>query len=185
MPGFPDAPLTGPGSELQLTLEGGAVAHGGIVLGYGPEPAGSAALELLGEVLGEHELEVGEEPEPLELALAPAGAPVENLFLAGERLAARAASPATRKQYASIYRNFGDWLRAELDRSPVTSDLTGDAIAAFGRHLETAGGSGGGSASATRRVYLNMVRALARDHGLEQEADRVRVPRHRPGRRRR
>jgi len=89
---------------------------------------------------------------------------------------------ATRKQYASVYRTFGDWLRAELDRPPVTSDLTGDAIAAFGRRLETAGGRGGGPAApATRRVYLNMIRALARDLGLEQEADHVRVPRHRAG----
>ena len=102
--------------------------------------------------------------------------------MAVERLAARAASLATRKQYASIYRTFSDWLRAELDRPPTTSDLTGDAIGAFGRHLEVTGGRGGGPAStATRRVYLNMVRAPARDLGLEQEADRVRVPRHRAG----
>jgi len=64
----------------------------------------------------------GEALEPeLPLALAGAGAREENLYLAGERLAVRAASPATRKQYASIYRTFGDWLRAELDRPPVTS----------------------------------------------------------------
>ncbi|MEJ7785602.1 MAG: hypothetical protein WKF96_12425 [Solirubrobacteraceae bacterium] len=45
------------------------------------------------------------------------------------------------------------------------------------------GGRGGGPAStATRRVYLNMVRALARDLGLEEEAVRVRVPRLRAGR---
>jgi len=111
-----------------------------------------------------------------------AGEGAVNLYLAGERLAARAASPATRKQYASIYRSFGDWLRDALDRPPVTSDLTGDAIGAFGRHLERAGGRGGGPAApATRRVYLNMVRALARDLGLAEEADRVRVPRHRAG----
>ncbi len=180
MTGFADAPLIGPGSELQLTLDGRAVADVDVVLEYRPEPAGSAALEFLGELLDEHE--VGEEPDPLGLALAPAGAREENLYVAGERLAARAASPATRKQYASIYRTFGDWLRAELDRPPVTSDLTGDAIAAFGRHLEVHGGRGGGPASpATRRVYLNMVRALARDLGLQEEADRVRVPRHRAG----
>lgn len=67
------------------------------------------------------------------MVLASPGAREENLYVAGERLAARAASPATRRQYASIYRTFGDWLRGQLARPPVTSDLTGDAIAAFGR----------------------------------------------------
>ncbi len=101
-------------------------------------------------------LEVGEEAEALELdvALARVGAREENLYVAGKRLAARAASPATRRQYASIYRTFGDWLRAELGRPPTTSDLTADAIAAFARHLETSGGRGGGPASpATRRIF--------------------------------
>jgi len=149
------------------------------VLEAGPAPSAAASVGYAGELLDE--LEVGEGLE-LELALAPAGASEENLYLAGERLAARAASPATRKQYASIYRSFGDWLRDELDRPPVTSDLTGDAIGAFGRHLKQTGGRGGGPAApATRRVYLNMVRALARDLGLQAEADRVRVPRHRAG----
>ena len=98
------------------------------------------------------------------------------IYVAGERLAARAASPATRRQYASIYRTFGDWLRGELGHPPTTADLTADAIAAVARHLETSGGRGGGPASpATRRIYVNMVRALARDAGLAEEADRVRA----------
>jgi len=150
MTGFADAPPVGPGSELQLSIDGDAGPPVDVVLEGGPGPA-AAAIEVL-----EQELEVGEAEQvlELELALAPAGAREENLYLAGERLAARAASPATRRQYASIYRTFGDWLRAELDRPPVTSDLTGDAIAAFGRRLETAGGRGGGPAApATRRVY--------------------------------
>jgi hypothetical protein len=51
-------------------------------------------------------------------ALAPArtGDEVgeENLFAVGPLLAARAATPATRTQYASIYRAFGDWLVEQL-----------------------------------------------------------------------
>ena len=69
-----------------------------------------------------------------------------NLFAVAERLASRAASPATRKQYASIYRSFGDWLMTELGRPPVVDDVNADAIAAWARHLETrvrgAGGAG-------------------------------------------
>ena len=140
MTGFPDAPLVGPGTELQLTLDGRAVPHEEVVAEALLEPA--AAVVATAELIDG--LDVGEEADALELdlALARVGAREENLFLAGERLAARAASPATRKQYASIYRSFGDWLRGELDRPPVTSDLTGDAIAAFGRHLEVRGGRG-------------------------------------------
>jgi hypothetical protein len=37
----------------------------------------------------------------------------ENLYAAGERIALRAASPSTRRQYGPIYRAFGDWLRAQ------------------------------------------------------------------------
>ncbi len=177
MASFADAPLIGPGSELQLTIDGGAVAHEHVVAEAVLEPPAAAGKLIDG-------LEVGEEAEALELdlALARVGAREKNLYVAGERLAARAASPATRRQYASIYRTFGDWLRGELERPPTTSDLTADAIAAFARHLETSGGRGGGPASpATRRIYVNMVRALARDAGLAEEADRVRVPRHRAG----
>jgi integrase len=79
----------------------------------------------------------------------------ENLFALGERLAARAAAPSTRKQYAAVYRSFGDWLLSELGRAPTTADLRPDAVAAWHRHLETGGGRGGGPAApATRRIYL-------------------------------
>ena len=55
-------------------------------------------------------------------------------------------------------------------------------IAAYGRHLFARGGRGGGPAApATVRVYLSMIRALARDLGLEEAVDGVRVPRHEPG----
>ena len=44
------------------------------------------------------------------------------------------------------------------------------------------GGRGGRPAApATVRVYLSMVRALARDLGREAQAAEVRVPRHEPG----
>ena len=41
-------------------------------------------------------------------ALAPAGLDERNLFGEAERIAARAASVSTRRQYASIFRGFGD-----------------------------------------------------------------------------
>ena len=106
----------------------------------------------------------------------------ENLYVAGERIALRAASASTRRQYGSIYRAFGDWLRGELGRPPTVEDFDGDAIAAYARHLETSGGRGGQPAAlATRRVYLSMVRALARELGADDVAAGVKVPRHRAG----
>jgi hypothetical protein len=72
--------------------------------------------------------------------------------------------PAPRRQYAAIFRAFGDWLAAQLGRPPTVGDLDVDVIAAYGRHLATAGGRGGRPAApATVRVYLSMIRALARD----------------------
>lgn len=191
MAAFPDRPLVGPGAEPQLTLDGRAVAHEDVVAAAAPVVASSptAALVDLGPALVLEELEFDAEDEQggQEVALdeslsgAPARVP-ENLYALGERVAARAASPATRRQYGTIYRSFGDWLRGELGRPPSTIDFTADAIAAWGRHLEQHGGRRGGPAApATRRIYLNMVRALAREAGLEDQADLVRVPRHRAG----
>ena len=55
-------------------------------------------------------------------------------------------------------------------------------IAAYGRHLATAGGRGGRPAApATVRVYVSMVRALARELDRPDEAAGVRIPRHEPG----
>jgi len=185
MTGFPDAPLVGPGSELQLSLDGRAVLHRDVVAEGGPEPsAATAEGELVDAVLAE--LEVGEgQREELELELVTAAAVLagrENLFLAGERVAGRAASPATRRQYASIHRAFGDWLMGELGRPPLVRDMDADAIAAYSRHLEARGGRGGRPAApATRRVYVTAVRALARALG-RPDADDVRVPGHKPGR---
>jgi integrase len=105
-----------------------------------------------------------------------------NLFGEADRIAARAASAGTRRQYAAIFRAFGDWLQREFGRPPVVGDLDTDVIAAYGRYLATTGGRGGRPAApATSRVYMSMVRALARDLGRHEEIAGVRVPRHEPG----
>lgn len=105
-----------------------------------------------------------------------------NLFAEADRIAARASSPGTRRQYAAIYRTFAHWLREQLGRPPVVGDLDADVIAAYGRHLATSGGRGGRPAApATARVYVSMVRALARQLGREDAIAEVRAPRHQPG----
>jgi hypothetical protein len=63
MTGFPDAPLIGPSSELQLTIDDGAAAH--------EEAVAEALLEPAAAVADVGGLEVGEEAEALELDLAP------------------------------------------------------------------------------------------------------------------
>jgi hypothetical protein len=83
--------------------------------------------------------------ESLDVALIPPPAvsfEARNLFGEAERIAARAATASTRRQYASIFRSFGDWLAAELGRPPVVGDLDADAIAAYRRHLMSRGGRG-------------------------------------------
>jgi integrase len=115
-------------------------------------------------------------------APAPLGMEQRNLFGEAKRIAARAASASTRRQYASIFRAFGDWLAGELGRPPLVGDLDTDVIAAYGRYLACAGGRGGRPAApATTRVYVSMVRALAHDLGREEQVQGVRVPRHEPG----
>jgi integrase len=125
------------------------------------------------------------ECEPAELVVsAPGVDPLaqRNLFGEAERIAARAATAGTRRQYAAIYRTFGDWLTTQLGRPPRVADLDADVIAAYGRHLATAGGRGGRPAApATARVYVSMVRALARQLGREDQIADVRAPRHHPG----
>ena len=154
-------------SELQLSLA--AVAD--------------SELELV-----DSELVTSVTPAAPSVALSPSPPPVppalheRNLFAEAERIAARAATASTRRQYGAIFRSFGDWLASELGRPPVVGDLDADVIAAYGRHLGTAGGRGGRAAApATVRVYLSMVRALASDLGLDEAAADVRVPRHEPG----
>ncbi len=115
-------------------------------------------------------------------APAPLGLEQRNLFGEAERIAARAALASTRGQYASVFRAFGDWLGGELGRPPVVGDLDTDVIAAYARHVARGGGRGGRAAApATARVYLSMIRALARDLGREDQVDGVRVPRYEPG----
>ena len=58
-----------------------------------------------------------------------------NLFAVAEQLAARAATPSTRRQYAAIYRSFGDW-PGRVGRPPVVGDL--DAIVALDRAVAAA-----------------------------------------------
>jgi integrase/recombinase XerD len=160
--GFEDAPLVGPGSELQLTIDGRPVPHDEVL----------AELQVVSRA-GARETTAVEVGEGLEHA---------NLFAVAEQLTARAATPSTRRQYAAIYRSFGDWLRAQLGRPPTVADVHADAIAAYARFLETAGGRGGGPAApATRRIYLSMIRALARELGRPDVAAGVKVPRHKAG----
>ncbi len=114
--------------------------------------------------------------------LAPSGFEQRNLFGEAERIAARAAAAGTRRQYGAIFRAFGEWLAGELGRPPLVGDLDTDVIAAYARHMATAGGRGGRPAApATARVYVSMIRALARDLGREDQIEGVRVPRHDPG----
>lgn len=50
MTGFADAPLVGPGSELQLTLDGRAVPHHDVVAAEGgPESSAAVTVEHVGE----------------------------------------------------------------------------------------------------------------------------------------
>ena len=115
--------------------------------------------------------------------MVAAGELVErNLFGEAGRIAARAATAGTRRQYAAIYRAFAQWLREQLGRPPVVGDLDADVIAAYSRHLATSGGRGGRPAApATARVYVSTVRALARQLDREQAIADVRTPRHEPG----
>lgn len=71
MVGFADAPLIGPGSELQLTSDGDVVPHPDVVAAAVLEPAEDVTAAAVLEELG-----AGEKAEALELelALAPAGA---------------------------------------------------------------------------------------------------------------
>jgi len=146
-----------------------------------------AAVEA-GEELELVDATLVEAPAPLPASLSPSPPPsaprleARNLFAEAERVAARAASPSTRRQYGAIFRAFGDWLAGELGRPPVVGDLDANVIAAYGRHLAASGGRGGRPAApATARVYLSMIRAFARDLGLEDTVAAVRVPRHEPG----
>jgi len=113
--------------------------------------------------------------EPTQLAAT-------HLQIAGELIARRAPRSSSARQYAFTYSVFCTWLQAELGRPPLVADLTADTAAAYARHLETRGGRGGGRASAaTRRQRLVLIRALARQLGLETTAAQIQPLRHRTG----
>jgi hypothetical protein len=117
-------------------------------------------------------------------AAVPTPAAMGERYLAAEadRIAARASTAGTRRQYGSIYRSFATWLAAQLGRPPLVGDLDADVIAAYGRHLTARGGRRSAPAApATVRVYVSMIRALASELGLKDQAADVRVPRHEPG----
>jgi len=63
------------------------------------------------------------------VVLEPSVLEQRNLFGEAERIAGRAASAGTRRQYASIFRAFGDWLAGKLGRPPAVGDLDADVIA--------------------------------------------------------
>src|SRR4051812_21661800 len=115
---FGDAPRVGAGSELNLTFGGHVVPRVDGLVGRDGEGVPRA-------------------PAP---SRRPGGEGFErrNPFVVAEQRAARAATASTRRQYAAIYRSFGDWLRSELARPRVVGDLDGDVIAAYARYLQTA-----------------------------------------------
>ena len=126
--------------------------------------------------------ELADAPAIAAPAPASGGLGERNLFGEAQRIAARAASASTRRQYAAIFGAFGDWLAGELHRPPLVGDLDADVLAAYARHLATAGGRGGRPAApATARVYMSMIRALARGLGRGEQTAEVRIPRHEPG----
>jgi hypothetical protein len=98
MAGLGDRRLVGPGLELQLTIDGRAVPHDEVL----------AELQFLARASA-RETTTGDVGEGLEPA---------SLYAVAEQLAARAATPSTRRRYAAISRSFGDWLREQLGRPP-------------------------------------------------------------------
>ena len=144
----------------------------------------AAAPTLLGDAAVELELVDAELVHDRAGDVPPAGPPLEerNFFAEAQRIAQRAATPATRRQYAAIYRSFGGWLTSQLGRPPLVRDLDADVLAAYGRHLAVAGGRDGGPAApATIRVYMSLARACARALGQGDAVDGVGIPRHQPG----
>ena len=85
----------------------------------------------------------------------PSALEERNLFAEAERIAARAASASTRRQYGAIFRALGDWLAGELGRPPLVGDLDADVVAAYGRDLTSRGGRSGGDSV---RVCFRVVR---------------------------
>ena len=96
--------------ELQLSLTG---------------PNGDDELEVV-----DAELVASAAPVAWLPALSPSPPPsapdleVRNLFAEAERIAARAASASTRRQYRAIFRAFGDWLADDSAARPWSAIST-------------------------------------------------------------
>ncbi|MGO9900582.1 MAG: hypothetical protein ACLP0J_12990 [Solirubrobacteraceae bacterium] len=67
---------------------------------------------------------------------AAGGLEERNLFGEAQRIVARAASASTRRQYAAIFRAFGDWLAGEFGRPPLVGDLAGSPASCGKDHRE-------------------------------------------------
>jgi hypothetical protein len=111
-------------------------------------------------------------PPPIPPALG-----ARNLFAEAERIASRVASATARRQVRGDFRAFGDWLGGEFGRPRWSAISNNDVIAAYGWHRAK---PWAGVACVRRRwrpcACLAMVRALARDLGLEDVVEDVRVP---------
>ena len=125
------------------------------------------------------------EPTPVPVPSAEGHVVVEladrNLFREADRIAARASSPGTTRQYVAINRAFPHSLREQLGRPPVVANLDADVIAAYGRHLATSGGEGrtSGRARNCARVCVDGPRARPQ-LGREDAIAEVRAPAPRP-----
>jgi hypothetical protein len=114
-------------------------------------------------------------------APARSGSEQRNLFGEAERIAARAASASTRRQYASIFRAFGDWLGGELGR-PARGRGSGHGRDRRLRAPPRERRRPRASCRAGHHARVStMIRALAHDLGREDQVQGVRVPRHEPG----
>jgi integrase/recombinase XerD len=118
-----------------------------------------------------------------ELASTPAAIAEHYLAAEADRIAARA---ATTDRHAASVRLDLPQLR-DLARRPARSAAAGrGSRRRRGRRLRTPPDQrrrpgGAPAAPATVRVYVSMIRALASELGLKDQAADVRVPRHEPG----
>jgi hypothetical protein len=109
-----------------------------------------AEVELVDISVDDVQLVAGEAPTGVGEGQLPATIVDRYLAAEADRIAARASTAGTRRQYASIYRSFATWLAAQLGRPPLVGDLDADVIAAYGRYLTASGGRGGAPAAGDR-----------------------------------
>ena len=168
MAAFGDAPLIGPGSELQLDDR---------------RPGGSARRSPRRPRLGAFARARARRRSRPGWGRGSSSATCSRWPSSSRRARPRRRRGASTRRF--IARSATGYAASSAGR-PLVRDLDGDVIAAYARHLETAGGRGGRPAAlATRRIYLAMVRALARELGREETSPRAsRCRATRPGRRR-